>query len=621
MNTSITHRADQFEPRIFSFWSNLSLQLKLMLAFGILFIFTLTISIFTLWGMSRTQTSYRQALAEGVEMRNVANHLTEDFDQAQSYKQSFLLHWKSEGYDTAYTNYVVAMQNTLAETQIHFVSLANFVPLIKDEGIKQADYEKNLATITQGFNTYEQSFIALAAALKERGANETSGMEAILRNSAHTIENQIANKPGLEQLEITYLQLRRHEKDYLARGGQTYIDDVHTTIAELKAEISVSELIDPTQKTNLRATADEYLVAFNALVEKDQEIATIIDQMDSTANTVDPLVHGLSDLGTQLASNDISKAQTDSQQTLTVSIIITLIALGLSIFLAIILSRQITRPVLQLTRTAEEIAGGNFEAHAEVLSGDEVGTLAQTFNTMTRRLNQAFEDVRRRALAVQTSAEVSRRLTIATNPGQLALDVVEQVQAAFHYYHTHIYFKDETTGDLIMVGGTGEAGATMLARGHKVSKGSGLVGRAAETNTPVLVPDVSQAEGWLPNPLLPDTKSETAIPITSGKNVLGVLDVQQNVVNGLSDEDVELLQSLAGQIAISYQNTRAFQQSRAEAELESLVNTIGQKIQRTVTVEETLQTAIRELGNALGATRVQAQLGMNYLHKNNPKQN
>jgi GAF domain-containing protein len=186
---------------------------------------------------------------------------------------------------------------------------------------------------------------------------------------------------------------------------------------------------------------------------------------------------------------------------------------------------------------------------------------------------------------------------------------VEEVQSAFNYYHVHIYFADERTGDLIMAGGTGEAGAAMLARGHRVQKRRGLVGRAAETNSPVLAPDVSKAADWLPNPLLPDTLSEVAIPIASGKQVLGVLDVQQNVVNGLGEDDMTLLQSLAGQVAISLQNARSFEQAKAQAELESLVNVIGQKIQRAETVEETLQTAMRELSLALGASRVAARLG------------
>jgi len=237
---------------------------------------------------------------------------------------------------------------------------------------------------------------------------------------------------------------------------------------------------------------------------------------------------------------------------------------------------------------------------------------------ITKRTQELLENVQlvgrqnvqleSRARAIALSAEVSRRLSVARTPRQLAVDVVEQVQEAFKYYHAHIYFVDEATGDLIMAGGTGDAGAAMLARGHKVPKGRGLVGRAAETNAPVLVPDVSKEEGWLSNPLLPETQSEAAVPITAGAKALGVLDVQQNTVNGLAEADVEILQLMAGQVAISMQNARAFEESRARAELESLVGSIGQKIQRSATVEEALQTAVRELGTALGASRVKAKI-------------
>ena len=325
----------------------------------------------------------------------------------------------------------------------------------------------------------------------------------------------------------------------------------------------------------------------------------------------------------------VQQEDADYLQTATTfgNISLLVLAGGILILLVIIwlVIRQATRPIALLTRTAAAIADGDLTQVVSVGSQDELGILASTFNRMTSQLRDLIgtleQRVADRTKALTTSAEVSRRLSTATSPQQLAVDVVEQVQDVFHYYHAHIYFLDEATGELIMAGGTGEAGAAMLAQGHKIPKGRGLVGRAAATNEPVLVPDVSQAEGWLPNPLLPDTKSEVAIPISTGKQVLGVLDVQQNVVNGLGEEDVVLLQSLAGQVAISLLNARSYEQAKAQADLESMANAIGQKIQRTTTVDDTLQTAIREIGLALGASRVSANIARRQDDGNSSSQN
>lgn len=109
-----------------------------------------------------------------------------------------------------------------------------------------------------------------------------------------------------------------------------------------------------------------------------------------------------------------------------------------------------------------------------------------------------------------------------------------------------------------MAGGTGDAGRIMLEQFHKLAKGRGLVGRAAENNEPILVSDTTQNPEWLPNPLLPETKSEAAIPISLGDFVVGVLDVQHNVVGGLKREDIDALHSIANQVAVAVQNAQSY---------------------------------------------------------------
>jgi len=201
-----------------------------------------------------------------------------------------------------------------------------------------------------------------------------------------------------------------------------------------------------------------------------------------------------------------------------------------------------------------------------VLLNQALRRIDTALNTLTE-LNVGLEQrVIERTRALETSAEISHRLTTILDPRDLAKAVVTEVQSVYDYYYAQIYLFDETGENLVLTSGTGEAGAEMMKRGHSLSKGRGLVGRAAESNESILVSDTSQDPNWLPNELLPDTKAEAVVPISIGDQVFGVLDVQDDVTNDITPEDITLLESLAGQVAISLQNAESY--ARAEAALQ-----------------------------------------------------
>lgn len=280
----------------------------------------------------------------------------------------------------------------------------------------------------------------------------------------------------------------------------------------------------------------------------------------------------------------VSNTRQDSANTQLTTILA--LALIMSAILAYITTRSITTPVAQLLGSVQKIMNRDF-SHQEILQrNDEFGKLSQATSLMTDLLKETYEQLEQRVAdrtkALTTSSEVSRRLSTILNRNELVTEVVNQVKNSFGYYHTQIYFFDETSENLIMAGGTGEAGEMMLSQFHKVARGRGLVGRAAETNEPVLVSDTSQNTEWLPNKLLPDTKSEVAVPISIGKQVLGVLDVQHNTVNGLKGEDVDSLQSIANQVAVALQNiqstdvvTKRASELQTVAQISTVAATIG----------------------------------------------
>jgi GAF domain-containing protein/HAMP domain-containing protein len=601
------------DNRRFGFWASLPLARKLFLAFGALFLLTVIVAVLTLWGSSRTQVAYDETIAQGIEMRRLSDQVELNLLRARRDGKDFLIRWQIEGYDQAYRNYVTPFKADVVAVREYIQQLAPFGPVaatLSTGDYSQEQYEADIATLTTDIAAYEQGFDAMVASIKTRGSDENTGLEGEMRIAAHEIEAQVSGKTGLEPLEITYLQMRRAEKDYIQRRQQSYIDDVKSLAAQLKTQVVETDQLESAVKALIGTRVDVYLKTFAKIVVADQEIDQHYNELAAAAVALSASSAKLNQLGKQLAADDINTAQRTATQTFTISILAVLMALGISILAALLLSRQITNPIRTLTHTAQEISDGNLELQAQVTSSDEVGTLAQTFNIMTARLSQAFADVNRRAGELATVAEVGTATATILETDRLLQEVVNLSKERFNLYHAHIYLLDESRENLVLTSGAGEVGRQMKAKGLSIpfNREQSLVARAAREQKGVTVNDVTLAPDFLPNPLLPNTRSELAVPMIVGGKVIGVFDVQSEQIGRFTESDVNIQITLAAQVATSIQNVRSFEQSKAQAELESLVNAIGQKIQRAATVEEVLQIAARELGTATGAARVSANL-------------
>ncbi|MEQ8675528.1 MAG: GAF domain-containing protein [Aggregatilineales bacterium] len=207
-------------------------------------------------------------------------------------------------------------------------------------------------------------------------------------------------------------------------------------------------------------------------------------------------------------------------------------------------------------------------------SGKPYQYIAIRYDITNRKLQEL--EIQKRANEMEVVAEVSAEASTVMDVEKLLVDVSNLTKDRFNLYHAHIYLLNETGDTLVLRAGAGEAGQTMVAE-HRIipmDAERSLVARAAREGAGVVVNDVTADPNFLPHPSLPDTKSEMAIPMIVNNEVIGVLDVQGDVTDRFTDEDVRVMTTLSAQVAVAVQNARAFENvTRARNEVERIFNT------------------------------------------------
>ncbi len=95
-----------------------------------------------------------------------------------------------------------------------------------------------------------------------------------------------------------------------------------------------------------------------------------------------------------------------------------------------------------------------------------------------------------------------------------------------------------------------------------------IVGWVAQTGEPILANDVSEDPRYRAVEALRDTKSELAVPVKMGNNVIGVLDIESTDVDAFGEADLYTAQTLADQLAVAIDNARLYDETRQMAVME-----------------------------------------------------
>jgi signal transduction histidine kinase len=235
---------------------------------------------------------------------------------------------------------------------------------------------------------------------------------------------------------------------------------------------------------------------------------------------------------------------------------------------------HLPNPLLPLTRSEAAIpvrAGERLlgvldvqHTRAGAFSEAEVRTLQVVANQVAAALANAelFGEIQFSLEREHLAHELTRRMAAQLDPEHLLQEIVDQLAETLGYYYAHIYILSEDGERLAVAAGLGEAGEQMKAVGHHIPLDTevSLVAEAAHTMAPVIIEDVTQSPAHLPNPLLPETRSEAAIPMAIGERLIGVLDVQRKQRGRFSEPEVRTLQIIANQASIALSNAELYQE-------------------------------------------------------------
>jgi len=280
--------------------------------------------------------------------------------------------------------------------------------------------------------------------------------------------------------------------------------------------------------------------------------------------------HPLLDLGVGLVVQEAQATLLEAQERMASTLIAFVLAVTLATTgIAAIVIRQITRPVIRLTEAALDMAEGNLDQHVVVTSRDEIGILTYVFNEMaadlkslyddleakvverTRMLQQANYQIQRRAIQLQATQEVSQAMTSIRDPELLLRRVAELIRTNFAYMAVAIYIPEPGGGEIrCRALSPADAEWPAIARPGDGS----LIERALRKNaTQMESHSTNESVEWYRR-----TFTRLAVPMRMSDQTLGVLAISSAEREGIQQDELQVLDLLANQLAVALDNARVY---------------------------------------------------------------
>ena len=201
--------------------------------------------------------------------------------------------------------------------------------------------------------------------------------------------------------------------------------------------------------------------------------------------------------------------------------------------------------------------------------------------------------------------QVSNQIANISDLDELCERITNLIQQTFNYYEVAIFTLEPGQEELCFRSSARQSRQQGDNFSYKVKLGEGLIGQVAELGKEIVAPDVDQEIRFRYFDILPETKSEAALPIKIENRILGVLDLQSDQLDAFHEHDIMVLQALADNIALAVEGTRLYGSLERRAEQINAVIEVSHALTSILDLDQ-LQNVVVDV--------IQKRFGFAYIH-------
>ncbi|PLY03433.1 MAG: hypothetical protein C0623_01500, partial [Desulfuromonas sp.] len=342
----------------------MKIGVKLAIGFGVVITLVVVLGLVGAYQTSKLEHEYGVEFKAHQDTNMYSDELVADVLQVRRREKDFLARLDMKYPDMVYK---------------HIDEAKNVAGMIIDLDVDpevvslSRDVQQNLDNYKSGFRSAVEAYVAI-------GLTEKDGLRGAFRDAAHGVEKVLTDN-DMRQAEIEYLNMRRHEKDYMLRGADKYLQKNAESLDKLNKIVAQSTL-SARAKGSIYEQLNQYKSSFAELVGKQESVSGIMSTAKVYADKVIEDAESIEEISTRVGeieeANIIASAKTSQFFMWGLIIVSALLGIGFAYYI----TRIIVRPLDKAVDTARRMAVGDLGMTIEVNSKDETGILLGAMKEM-----------------------------------------------------------------------------------------------------------------------------------------------------------------------------------------------------------------------------------------------